>query len=482
MKELVLYQGFSMSPKSSLLPQVKEPGSKQVSEYSEEDQLGDKEKDDKDDNADDEGDNYISDNQDVDDDEDAETEFDEDEIYKYKIHVRKDEDVDMSNAKVEDSDKGDEEVTNAAKADAEKTSEVKDDAKKTELPPTSSNLSISSGFGDQFLKLSSDSSLVSTVKDTIDVEINSLLEVKIQSEVPHIQSPSMLRVPVSVISEPSVLTPVQESPLIATVTTLHPPSVSTTPPLRVAKLEKDVFELKKIDLSVEALAALKTQFPSVVDNYLGSKVGDLPKKQTPTVDLEQDSEKSPSEILKIKKEQAKKQKMLKFTIKSTDKAALKELYHALIEALIEDENAMDKGVADIIKDHKRKHDDNEDDDDEDPPAGPNQGKKTKNRRTKDSESSKKPSTTKEIPKDMVRDDDQPQDASEPKTTKTPNPEWFTIKLEYHFQECFNALTDRLDRNNPEGDRYPFDMSKPLPLQGHPSHLTVAADYFFNNDL
>ncbi|GJZ84612.1 hypothetical protein Tco_0649951 [Tanacetum coccineum] len=39
-----------------------------------------------------------------------------------------------------------------------------------------------------------------------------------------------------------------------------------------------------------------------------------------------------------------------------------------------------------------------------------------------------------------------------------------IKLEY-FQECFNALTDKLDWNNPEGDRYPFDLSKPLPLQG-----------------
>ncbi|GKB96439.1 hypothetical protein Tco_0982576 [Tanacetum coccineum] len=56
------------------------------------------------------------------------------------------------------------------------------------------------------------------------------------------------------------------------------------------------------------------------------------------------------------------------------------------------------------------------------------------------------------------------------------------ELEYHFQECFNALTDRLDWNNPEGDRYPFDLSKPLPLQGHPGHLIVAADYFFNNDL
>ncbi|GJU37138.1 hypothetical protein Tco_1185492 [Tanacetum coccineum] len=57
-----------------------------------------------------------------------------------------------------------------------------------------------------------------------------------------------------------------------------------------------------------------------------------------------------------------------------------------------------------------------------------------------------------------------------------------IELEYNFQECFNALTDKLDWNNPKGDRYPFDLSKPLPLQGHPCHLTIATDYFFNNDL
>nr|GEY90380.1 hypothetical protein [Tanacetum cinerariifolium] len=74
------------------------------------------------------------------------------------------------------------------------------------------------------------------------------------------------------------------------------------------------------------------------------------------------------------------------------------LYHALMEALIEDEIAMDKGVADTVKNHKRKHDDDEDDDDEDPPARPNQGKKTKRRRTKEFESLKKPSSTKETPK------------------------------------------------------------------------------------
>ncbi|GJX60971.1 hypothetical protein Tco_0292361 [Tanacetum coccineum] len=209
---------------------ILEWGSKQESKYSEEDQLNDEQNDDKEGDANDEGDDHISDTKDADN-KDDETESDEDEIYKYKICVHKDEDVEMSNADVEDSDKGNEDVTDAPKADAKKTLEVKDDAKKTELPPTSSSLSVSLGFGDQFLKLYSDSSLVSIVKDTTDADINSLLEVKILSEVPHIQFPSMLRVQVSEISKPLVLTPVQESPSIATITTLHPPSVSTTPPI-----------------------------------------------------------------------------------------------------------------------------------------------------------------------------------------------------------------------------------------------------------
>nr|GEV48746.1 integrase, catalytic region, zinc finger, CCHC-type, peptidase aspartic, catalytic [Tanacetum cinerariifolium] len=255
---------------------ILEWGSKQESKYSEEDNLNDEEKDDKEGDADDE---------------DDETKSNKDDIYKYKIFVRKDGDEEMLNAKVKDFDKGDEEVTDAAKADAKKTLEVKDDAMKTKLPPTSSSLFVSSGFGDQFLKLSYDSSLVCTIKDTTDAEINSLLEVKIQYEVPHIQSSSMLRVPISMISVPSALTLIQESPSIAIITTLPPPSVSITPSLtqqtttpiptppiikdapiitttvsesdalsvvqiRVAELKKDVFELKKIDLSAKALAAL----------------------------------------------------------------------------------------------------------------------------------------------------------------------------------------------------------------------------------
>ncbi|GKD02980.1 hypothetical protein Tco_1177954, partial [Tanacetum coccineum] len=125
--------------------------------------------------------------------------------------------------------------------------------------------------------------------------------------------------------------------------------------------------------------------------------------------------------------------------------------------------------------------------------------KTKRQITKESESSKKPSTTKEAPKGKapskgsktgkfasakepveepiveVAMDDAVNTADE---DVVPGPAYnllkgtctSSIKLEYNFQECFNALTNKLDWNNPEGDCYPFDLSKPLPL------------YFINNDI
>ncbi|GKC70255.1 hypothetical protein Tco_1116138 [Tanacetum coccineum] len=159
------------------------------------------------------------------------------------------------------------------------------------------------------------------------------------------------------------------------------------------------------------------------------------------------------------------------------------LYHALIKALIEDENAMDKGVADTVRDLKRKHDDDEDDDDKDPPAGLNQGKTpTKGSKTSKSTLAKEPVEEPiaevimdDVGDDLARDDNSPQDTLEPKTRKTLNPEWFKLKISL-------KISYKLDWNNPEGDRYLFDLSKPLPLQGPPGHRTVAADYFFNNDL
>nr|GEU69377.1 hypothetical protein [Tanacetum cinerariifolium] len=180
--------------------------------------------------------------------------------------------------------------------------------------------------------------------------------------------------------------------------------------LRVAKLEQDVYELKKIDHSNAALASIQSQVPTVVDQYLGTKLDDALHK-------------SPKEIMEIEREQDEVQQTSKYTIKYTDKTALDEydkksalfqtmhenktynrnvsnykLYHALMKSLLDDEEAMDKEVADTVKDHKKKHDGDDDDDDEGPSARPNQGKITKRRRTKMSKTAKKSSSSKELSK------------------------------------------------------------------------------------
>ncbi|GKA67993.1 hypothetical protein Tco_0767910 [Tanacetum coccineum] len=37
------------------------------------------------------------------------------------------------------------------------------------------------------------------------------------------------------------------------------------------------------------------------------------------------------------------------------------------------------------------------------------------------------------------------------------------ELEYDFEECYKAFSEKLDWENPEGGDYPFDLTKPLPL-------------------
>ncbi|GJX40691.1 hypothetical protein Tco_0255681 [Tanacetum coccineum] len=206
---------------------ILEWGDEQDSEFFDDDN-DDVEKDNKDGDADDEGDDHIC--------------------------MFNEEDVKMKYVEVEESDKGEEKVTDAAKEEAEKTSEAKDDTKKSKLPPSSLSLSVSLGFGDQFLKLSSDSSLVSTLKDFTDADVSSLLDIPIQHETPQTQSPLVLKILVLVIPETTNLPPIPE---IVTETHAVPESNALTViELRVEKLEKDMSELKTVDHSSKVLAVL----------------------------------------------------------------------------------------------------------------------------------------------------------------------------------------------------------------------------------
>nr|GEW38290.1 hypothetical protein [Tanacetum cinerariifolium] len=102
------------------------------------------------------------------------------------------------------------------------------------------------------------------------------------------------------------------------------------------------------------------------------------------------------------------------------------LFEALFNSLCLDD-VIARGQADPEK-ILRKRDHDGDDKDEDPSAGPNQ-------------------------EELVV---QPTKES-------------SIELEYNMEECYKALSDQLDQNNPEGDRCPFDLSKSLPLKGRPGH-------------
>ncbi|GJT66068.1 hypothetical protein Tco_1017548 [Tanacetum coccineum] len=225
-------------------------------------------------------------------------------------------------------------------------------------------------------------------------------------------------------SKPSLL--VTPPPINTKATTITTSLPEITPfialQLRVARLEQEMSEVKKTDV----LASIRSQVPTAIDNYLGTKLDDALLKvlERHTADLiekysvlpgpesvkNQESEKSPKEIIKAKKEQDEEKQDSTYSIRSTDKVDLEEfdlksalfshmnkkksanknttnyrLYHALMEALIADEDAMDKEVADQVKDHKRKHDsddDEDDDDDEGPSAGSNQGIKEKKKKKK----------------------------------------------------------------------------------------------------
>nr|GEX01219.1 hypothetical protein [Tanacetum cinerariifolium] len=150
-----------------------------------------------------------------------------------------------------------------------------------------------------------------------------------------------------------------------------------------------------------------------------------------------------------------------------------EEMHGDDEKYVDDEKD-DEEINDITKDSKKE--------------------KKKKRRT-DAELQKKSSTSKESSKGKTP----------PKTSKTGKSTFFNDlvnaeKDSFIFDELMATPIDfykfamnrlKLDKitkadlvgpTNPEGERCLYDLSKPLPLQGSPGHLTIPVDFFFNNDL
>ncbi|GJU50554.1 hypothetical protein Tco_1220109 [Tanacetum coccineum] len=143
---------------------------------------------------------------------------------------------------------------------------------------------------------------------------------------------------------------------------------------------------------------------------------------------------------------------------------------------------IDKAAAttDLSTQVKRKHGDQ----DEDLTAGSDKGKEKK-RPIKDSQPSKKSSASKESSKGKTL----------PKTSKPGNSITAEEPDDEHVHEVSMDAEENIvdEMGNAEEttliredytteDKCPFDLSKPLPLKGRPSHLTIPVEYFFNNDL
>nr|GFA56124.1 hypothetical protein [Tanacetum cinerariifolium] len=58
-----------------------------------------------------------------------------------------------------------------------------------------------------------------------------------------------------------------------------------------------------------------------------------------------------------------------------------------------------------------------------------------------------------------------------------------VELEYQLEEVYKATTDQLDWVNPEGQQYPHNLLKPLPLiSNNRGRRVIPFDHFINNDL
>ncbi|GJT94572.1 hypothetical protein Tco_1090090 [Tanacetum coccineum] len=180
----------------------------------------------------------------------------------------------------------------------------------------------------------------------------------------------------------------------------------------------------------------------------------------------------------------------------------KNLYKALVDSYKSDKLILDT-YGDTVS--FKRHRDDEDKDDE-PSAGSNRGSKRRRaRKEQESTSAPKEKTSKTTGKST--EGSKSHHKSKPAKPPTPDRDWnktlpdahgpvqpsakifgldvrsVLVELEYFFEEVYKATTDQLDWNNPEGQQYPYDMRKPLPLiPSSWGRQVIPFIHFINNDL
>ncbi|GKB88451.1 hypothetical protein Tco_0960723, partial [Tanacetum coccineum] len=326
--------------------------------------------------------------------------------------------VSLTDAEPADKEKDDEEMTVDVHVNINQEgagNQVKDDAQathKTEGPILSS--SISSDYDAKYLNFDN--------IPPVDVEVVSMLDINVQHEVP--RTSPLLTIPVFIIPEHTVVNPPEivttaSLTIISSLLSLLFPHLQQLTPIptpttteattsitvvsesetlaafhqRITNLEKDVKEFKIFDHSTALLSIIKFEVPNAVKEYLGTSMDDALYKVLKKHDVDTILEHSvPAEIIKRLKQQYVPEKstkdIRKIKMDHARNPKQRALYHALMESILEDEDAMDEEVADKLK--KRKQDDA--DKDEGPFAGSDRGLKRR-KTSKDTEPSKKAKST-----------------------------------------------------------------------------------------
>nr|GEW04570.1 reverse transcriptase domain-containing protein [Tanacetum cinerariifolium] len=168
----------------------------------------------------------------------------------------------------------------------------------------------------------------------------------------------------------------------------------------------------------------------------------------------------------------------------------RNLYKALVEAYESDKIILDTYGETVTL--KRRRDDDADKDEE-PFAGPDRGSKRR-REGKEPESTSTPKekATRSAGKSSQGSKSRQASTSESNLAEDPmqttfqredpsHPE-FDTELEYHLEEVLKATTDQLDWVNLEGQQYPHNLLKPLPLiPNNRGRRVIPFEHFINND-
>ncbi|GJQ92336.1 hypothetical protein Tco_0003475 [Tanacetum coccineum] len=381
--------------------------------------------------------------------------------------------------------------------------------KKTQVPITSS--SRSSDLASKFLKFS--------YIPHADVEIVSPLDVHVHHEVLRNQAPTLLTIPVSVITESSpVYTNIPQSsqtftPSPILTTPNPPPTIETTNPVSTLPDFASVFRFnnritaleKEVPITTRIKEQVKDQLPQIlpkeVSNFALPVIEKLIKESRDEVTLEKVSSQPHSTYKAASTLTEFELKKILIDIMEKSESYLAALEHRDCYDNEDPSTGSDRGLK------KRKTSK-----DAEPTTGP-KNKDSTSSSSKATKSQPKPSGRKEDAsrRDWFKKPTPPQEPTDPdwhegKTPqKGPTQKWLMTLTSststdkslkdfdelmstpidfsgYILNECYKALSKKLDWENPEGGDYPFDLSKPLPLITRGKRQRVSFEYFINNDL